>query len=235
MATLEQTDLRLEGMSCSACVATIERSLNSIEGVSATVNFATETAHILAPINVTEKELIATVKKAGYGATLLSDESESFSRTKRMGWRVFFAGLFAAPVIAISMVMSLHHWVDEQTLSLLDRFALPTPLYSAVGWVAIGLTAPIIFIIAWPIHRARYEISLIPRWILWSRSVHSLLMVGRSMQTPPVLVISIPKLRQAFSSLLCLVDILKAKLRSEQVARSHISFTQSKRSVNSSW
>ena len=42
MATLEQTDLRLEGMSCSACVATIERSLNSIEGVSATVNFATE-------------------------------------------------------------------------------------------------------------------------------------------------------------------------------------------------
>ena len=154
MATLEQTDLRLEGMSCSACVATIERSLNSIEGVSATVNFATETAHILAPTHVTEKELISTVKKAGYGATLLSDESESFSRTKRMGWRVIIAALFATPVIVMSMVMSFHHWVDDQTLTLLDRYALPLPLYSAAGWVAIGLTAPIIFIIAWPIHRA---------------------------------------------------------------------------------
>ena len=49
---LETRTLKLEGMTCSACVNSIERALNNLEGVSATVNFASETAHILAPADI---------------------------------------------------------------------------------------------------------------------------------------------------------------------------------------
>ena len=93
VSTSEQIDLKLEGMTCSACVAAIERSLNGLEGISATVNFATESAHILAPKGYKASALIDVVKKTGYGATLLADETESFSRSRRMGWRVFFAAI----------------------------------------------------------------------------------------------------------------------------------------------
>ena len=96
VSTSEQIDLKLEGMTCSACVAAIERSLNGLEGISATVNFATESAHIFAPKGYKASALIDVVKKTGYGATLLADETESFSRSRRMGWRVFFAAILPA-------------------------------------------------------------------------------------------------------------------------------------------
>ena len=149
----EQIDLKVEGMTCSACVAAIERSLNGLEGISATVNFATESAHILAPKGYKASALIDVVKKTGYGATLLADETESFSRSRRMGWRVFFAAILAIPVIVISMSMSAHHYLEPKIISALDYFGIAHPLYSATGWLSIAITTPIIIIIAFPIHR----------------------------------------------------------------------------------
>ena len=70
---LEPTTLSIEGMTCSSCVNTVEKALNSAAGVSATINFATETAHILAPADMDVKELIKIVEKAGYKAALLQD------------------------------------------------------------------------------------------------------------------------------------------------------------------
>ena len=70
---LEPTTLSIEGMTCSSCVNAVEKALNSIDGVSATINFATETAHILAPADINVKELVKTVEKAGYKAALLAD------------------------------------------------------------------------------------------------------------------------------------------------------------------
>ncbi|MFM7891383.1 MAG: cation transporter, partial [Actinomycetota bacterium] len=66
--TLEQVDLAISGMTCGACAMKVEKSLNSIEGVNATVNFATETARITLHDAVTTERLVAQVQKAGYGA-----------------------------------------------------------------------------------------------------------------------------------------------------------------------
>jgi Cu+-exporting ATPase len=73
---LEPITLSLGGMTCSSCVATIERTLNAIPGVSATVNFASETAHVMAPAEMGTKALISAIKSAGYSATEVADPSQ---------------------------------------------------------------------------------------------------------------------------------------------------------------
>ncbi|MGA1158308.1 MAG: heavy metal translocating P-type ATPase [Candidatus Nanopelagicaceae bacterium] len=151
---LEQVDLQISGMTCSSCVATIERSLNKVPGAKATVNLATESAHILVPRGTRNKDLIDAVTSAGYKAKLRTDESESFSHTRKMGLRTLISILLTIPVIVISMVHTIHSDVDNYILTQLDRFNLPNPLYSPSGWLAISLTAPVVIFIAWPIHRA---------------------------------------------------------------------------------
>ncbi|MFM8205756.1 MAG: heavy metal translocating P-type ATPase, partial [Actinomycetales bacterium] len=154
MANLEQIDLSISGMTCSSCVGTIERSLNKVPGAKATVNLATESAHVLVPAGTSPKILIAAVKNAGYAAKLRVDANESFSNSRRMGWRVFLSVLLTIPVIAISMFHGLHEEIDNLIIKYLNEFGLPLPLYSPSGWAAIALTAPVVLIIAWPIHRA---------------------------------------------------------------------------------
>ena len=151
---LEQIDLSISGMTCSSCVATVERSLNKVPGARATVNLATETAHILVPEGTGSKTLIEAVSKAGYSAKLRSDEMESFSHSRRLGFRVLLSALLTIPVVVFSMWHELHYRIDEFILQQLEIFNLPAPLYSPTGWLVIGLTAPVVLIIAWPIHRA---------------------------------------------------------------------------------
>ena len=141
-------------MTCSSCVATVERALNKVPGVQATVNLATETAHILAPEEVKTSELIDAVKKSGYEARLRTDESESFSNTRGLGIRVLLALVLTIPVIAISMWHDLHHRVEDFLINQLQNFGLPLPLYSATAWLAIAMSAPVVLLLAWPIHRA---------------------------------------------------------------------------------
>jgi len=154
---LEQIDLQIEGMTCSSCVATVEGALNKLQGASATVNFATESAHVLVPKGTKSKTLIDQVTKAGYKAKLRTDESDSFSRTRGLGIRTFLAALFALPAIAISMTMQFHDPIDELIHETLTRFNLLHPTYSAHGWLVIALTAPIVLFLAWPIHRAGWR------------------------------------------------------------------------------
>ena len=151
---LEQIDLSISGMTCSSCVATVERSLNKVPGARATVNLATETAHILVPEGTGSKTLIEAVSKAGYSAKLRSDEMESFSHSRRLGFRVLLSAILTIPVVVFSMWHELHYRIDEFILQQLENFNLPAPLYSPTGWLVIGLTAPVVLIIAWPIHRA---------------------------------------------------------------------------------
>ncbi|MEY3318117.1 MAG: hypothetical protein RL540_489 [Actinomycetota bacterium] len=110
---LEQIDLDVGGMTCSSCVATVERSLNKVPGAKATVNLATESAHILVPKGTATKKLIDAVNSAGYKAKLRTDESESFANTRSLGPRVFLALLLTIPVIALSMLHELHARVDS--------------------------------------------------------------------------------------------------------------------------
>ena len=151
---LEPTTLSIEGMTCSACVNAVERALNNLEGVRATVNFATETAHILAPADFDVKELIKTVDKAGYKASTVRDAQSITLHSKKSARALFFAFIFAAPAVAISMVMSWHHSIDMWIINQLDSFGIARPLYSATAWLVIALSAPVVLVVAWPIHRA---------------------------------------------------------------------------------
>ena len=151
---LEPTTLSIEGMTCSSCVNTVEKALNSIEGVSATVNFATETAHILAPAEMDAKGFIKIVEKAGYSATLVADAQSITLHSKKSARALFFASIFAIPAVAISMVMSWHHQIDMWIHEALDYFALAHPLYSPTAWAVIALSAPVVIFVAYPIHKA---------------------------------------------------------------------------------
>jgi len=151
---LEPATLSIEGMTCSSCVNTVEKALNSIEGVSATVNFATETAHILAPAEMDAKGFIKIVEKAGYSAKLITDAQSITLHSKKSARALFFASIFAIPAVAISMVMSWHHQIDMWIHEALDYFALAHPLYSPTAWAVIALSAPVVIFVAYPIHKA---------------------------------------------------------------------------------
>ena len=151
---LKPLTFSVSGMTCSSCVNTIERALNAIDGVSASVNFASETVHVLAPEEIKASELAKKIKSAGYEAVLLEDSAGPALHNKKSGVALVFAVLFAVPTIAISMVHQWHKLVDDYVLKTLDTYNILPPLYSPTAWVAIVLTAPLILIIAWPIHRA---------------------------------------------------------------------------------
>ncbi|MBR7829200.1 heavy-metal-associated domain-containing protein, partial [Actinospica sp. MGRD01-02] len=68
--TDDRVELEITGMTCAACAARIEKKLNRLEGVTATVNYATERAAVAYPPEVSPADLIAVVKATGYGATL---------------------------------------------------------------------------------------------------------------------------------------------------------------------
>lgn len=153
-AILEPTTLSIEGMTCSSCVNAVEKALNNMDGVRATINFATETAHVMAPADMDIKELIKTVEKAGYKASLLQDAQAVTLHSKKSARALFFAFIFAVPAVALSMVMSWHHAIDMWIHDQLDFFGLPHPLYSATAWLVIALSAPVVLLVAWPIHRA---------------------------------------------------------------------------------
>jgi Cu+-exporting ATPase len=165
---VEPQTLQIEGMTCNACVNSVERSLNAIPGVSATVNFAAETAHVLAPTNLNKKELIKAVENAGYKAKLIANNSEITLHSKRSATAFIWSLIFTIPVVAISMVMTWQMKLGEFLIKFFNSMGWPLPtIYNAefdtriqanshvvAHWAAIILTLPVVLIIAYPIHRA---------------------------------------------------------------------------------
>jgi Cu+-exporting ATPase len=165
----KQVDLLITGMSCSSCVNSIEKSLNKLPGVRATVNLAMESAHIIVPIKMNESELIAAVKASGYSAKAFKGERESFERSRKLGLRVLLTALLTAPIlllmIADSISSSFQGFFDRNFESMIDQlnefianqgfnFEILSPTAPATAWIVIALTLPVVFILAWPIHRA---------------------------------------------------------------------------------
>ncbi len=156
-STLLPQTFAVTGMTCSACVNSVERSLNAIPGVSASVNFASETVHIVAPAEVKAEVIIKAIKAAGYGASLLEDQRDPALHRKGAARALFFATIFAVPTIAISMVMSWHDSISGWLFDLFTQYNWPLPPHahhSFTAWLAIALTTPLIVIVAFPIHRA---------------------------------------------------------------------------------
>ena len=160
-----QVNLSITGMTCSSCVGSIEKALNKIPGVRAAVNLAMESAHVIAPLNISEENLIAAVNSAGYKATSFKGERESFEKSTRLGIRLFVTLLFALPVLLISMIDELHKSIDEYLLNFIDYFnknlsganidfEISNPVAPASTWLVLALSVFVVLIMAWPIHRA---------------------------------------------------------------------------------
>ena len=73
---LRTVSLSIGGMTCASCVARVEKKLNKLDGVSASVNLATESARVTAPSTVSVDDLLATVARAGYSGALLGTDSQ---------------------------------------------------------------------------------------------------------------------------------------------------------------
>ena len=165
MGDIQVQTYSVTGMTCSSCVNSIERELNEIAGVSASVNFASETVHILAPADVSPDVIIKKIKAAGYGATLLEDNSDPALHRKGAAGALVWAILFAVPAIAISMVMSWQQPINDWLISTFDSYQIPLPPnahHLFASWLALFISAPLIFIVAFPIHRAALRNLLHP-------------------------------------------------------------------------
>jgi P-type Cu+ transporter len=140
-ATPERVRLEIDGMTCASCAARIEKKLNRLEGVDASVNYATEEASVtFDPGRVELERLIRTVESIGYGAALpraaadvtQADESERALRAIRR--RLAGAAFLTAPLVLLAMVPPLQ--------------------FSGWEWLALALATPVVLWAGWPFHRA---------------------------------------------------------------------------------
>jgi P-type Cu+ transporter len=128
------TRLELEGMTCASCAARIEKGLNGLEGVAASVNYATETASVdFDPDLVSIDELLRAVEAAGYEAHLDGGPGAR-PDAARGGRRLAVAAALSAPVALIAMASPLH--------------------VTGWEWLALALTLPVVAWCGFPIHRA---------------------------------------------------------------------------------
>src|SRR3712207_8352340 len=137
-----QVELLIGGMTCASCAARVEKKLNRMDGVTASVNYATEKARVPFGGDVTTEDLIATVEKPGYTAALPEPPADGAGpaadddATRPLGQRLLVSTLLTVPVIAMAMVPALQfeYW----------------------QWLSLTLAAPVF---AWgglPFHRAAW-------------------------------------------------------------------------------
>jgi Cu+-exporting ATPase len=132
----ERVRLDVDGMTCASCAARIERKLNKIGGVEATVNYATDEAAVTYdPSEVTVSDLVAAVEAAGYHAVLPGEAGETGPDDS---WKVRLVAALAlsAPLALLAMVVPLQ--------------------FERWEWVAFALSTPVVWWAGWPFHRAAF-------------------------------------------------------------------------------
>ncbi len=142
MATKQQTyTLDISGMTCASCVRRVERALSKVEGVeTANVNFASESALVVADASVPAGKLIAAVEKAGYAAKELAAgenrEDERAGHARRTLWLVIFGAVLATPAVILSMSMDIAglYIANSPRLHAWIVLALATPVQAVLGW-----------------------------------------------------------------------------------------------------
>ena len=130
MTTTQNASLELDidGMTCASSAARIETKLNKVDGVTASVNYATEKARVLTDAPIPVAELIAVVEQAGYHASLPDPAKPEVDHAAQLQTRVIVSAVLAVPVIALAMVPAWQ-FPGWQWLSL----ALTTPVYAWAG------------------------------------------------------------------------------------------------------
>jgi Cu+-exporting ATPase len=129
-----RVDLALDGMTCAACANRIERKLNKLDGVDASVNYATEHATVrYDPNRVNVPELLAAVESAGYRAALASEDRETVDRAQAVRRRLLVAAVLTVPLAALAMVAPLQ--------------------FEGWEWVALVLATPVVFWAGYGFHR----------------------------------------------------------------------------------
>ena len=137
-----EVDLEIGGMTCASCAARVEKRLNKLEGVSATVNFATERAHVTVPEGVGTDTLIAEVEAAGYTAAepgpiaAAGSEADDDPEVADLRNRLLISTALTVPVVVLAMV--------------------PAAQFDAWQWLSLTLAAPVVVWGALPFHRAAW-------------------------------------------------------------------------------
>ncbi|OQQ37200.1 heavy metal translocating P-type ATPase [Prescottella equi] len=141
----DTVELAIGGMTCASCAARVEKKLNKIEGVTATVNYATEKAKIAFPEGVSTDDLVTAVQNAGYTATLPTPPSADESgptddprdrELTALRTRLIVSAILSVPVIAMAMVPALQ--------------------FDNWQWLSLTLAAPVIVWAGLPFHRAAW-------------------------------------------------------------------------------
>ncbi|MDX1251908.1 MAG: copper-translocating P-type ATPase [Gammaproteobacteria bacterium] len=134
----EEIDMSIEGMTCAACAARIEKVLNRMEGVEAAVNFATEKAHVrFVPGAASAEALIAGVRKAGYDARVAADVTQASEKARRAeayrhDLRLFwFSVALSLPLVAQMVLMFAGH--DAEIVPRWLQWLLATPVQFWAG------------------------------------------------------------------------------------------------------
>src|SRR5690606_20719105 len=139
---LSSVELEIGGMTCASCANRIERKLNRLDGVTATVNYATEKASVTVPSGYDPTRLIAEVESTGYTAALpvrtepeprTADDDPELTSLRR---RLVISAILTAPVVAMAMIPALQ--------------------FTYWQWASLTLAAPVVVWGGWPFHRAAW-------------------------------------------------------------------------------
>ncbi|QLY32560.1 copper-translocating P-type ATPase [Nocardia huaxiensis] len=142
---VQSIELEIGGMTCASCASRIEKKLNRMDGVTATVNYATEKAKVSFPESVSADDLIAKVVDTGYTASVHdpnpvkkteSEGDSAPSATQQLRHRLLVSLALAIPVVAVAMVPALQ--------------------FENWQWFSLTLTAPIVVWAGWQFHRAAW-------------------------------------------------------------------------------
>ena len=141
MSTSTTVDLSIEGMTCASCALRIEKKLNKMPGVQATVNYATEKAHVLLPADVSVDDAIAVVEATGYHARAplaepVADAGREDPEMTALRSRLVISTVLTIPVVLMAMV--------------------PLLQFTYWQWASLTLAAPVVVWGALPFHRAAW-------------------------------------------------------------------------------
>jgi P-type Cu+ transporter len=135
-----EVELVIGGMTCASCANRVERKLNKLDGVTATVNYATEKARVRTPAGMDPAVLVAQVEAAGYTAQLPAAEApaedDAPAEPDPLRERLVVSAALAAPVVVLAMVPALQ--------------------FTYWQWISLTLAAPVVVWGAWPFHRAAW-------------------------------------------------------------------------------